>query len=347
MSLTLRRLMLPALVLIAVLWPVVITTPYFFRIMTLAGILVVLAISYDLVAGQVGALSLAHPAFYGIGAYTVAILVTQWGWSFLAAFAAAAAISAIVAIAVGIPSFRLHESTFAIGTLGMLLILKLIANNWVELTQGPMCVTRVPSLEFILPGGFTLSNSSLQGAYYGVLILDLGALGLVYALNTSRVGRAFRAVRENELLGGMQGIHALFYKMLAFGVGAAIAGIAGGYYATWSSLVCPTEMEMYYMITLLIILNMGGAGSLRGVVTAAIVFTVLPELLRISTELRLVIYGVLLLIFALYLPEGFEGVIKSLEARLSRVGAAPTLGSHRAGRGAATSAEEAEENAAT
>jgi ABC-type branched-subunit amino acid transport system permease subunit len=326
MRLLIKRSAIPLLIAGAALLPLVLATPYYVRVMTLAGIFVVLAVSYDLVAGQVGALSLAHPAFYGIGAYAVAILVTRQGWSFPAAFGAAAAISAAMAVVVGIPSFRLHESTFAIGTLGMLLIIKLVANNWIELTEGPMCVTHVPSLQFSLPGGLILSNSSLQGGYYGVLALALIVIALVHALNSSRVGRAFRAVRENDLLAEMQGVNVLSYRMLAFAVGAAIAGIAGGYYVTWSSLVCPTEMELYYMITLLIILNIGGAGSLRGVVTAAIAFTILPELLRISTELRLVIYGVILLVFALYLPEGFEGLIRSVDSRLRLGGAAPGSG---------------------
>jgi ABC-type branched-subunit amino acid transport system permease subunit len=310
---------LPAfLILLAASLPIFITTPYYLRVLILAGIFMVLAISYDLIAGQVGALSLAHPAFYGIGAYTVAILVTKAGWGFVPSFVVAAAIASVMAIAIGIPSFRLEESTFAIGTLGFLLILKLVATNWIGLTEGPMCTTGVLPLEFVLPGGYVFSTTSLRDTYYGIMVLTIAAYIIARVINSSRLGRAFHGVRENQLLAEMEGVHALFYKMFAFVVGAAIASIAGGYYGSYSSLVCPSEMELWYVITLLIIINLGGAGSLRGVMTAAVIFTVLPEVLRISPQLRLVIYGLLLLIFALYLPGGFEGLFQALETRLSR-----------------------------
>jgi branched-chain amino acid transport system permease protein len=314
-----KRLIPVFLVLVAISLPIFITTPYYLRVLILAGIFMVLGISYDLIAGQVGALSLAHPAFYGIGAYTVAILVTKAGWGFAPSFAVAAIIASLMAVAIGIPSFRLEDSTFAIGTLGFLLILKLVATNWIDLTDGPMCTTGVPPLELVLPGGYVFSTISLRDTYYGILLITILAYIIARAINSSRLGRAFHGVRENQLLAEMEGIHALFYKMFAFVVGAAIAGVAGGYYASYSSLVCPTEMELWYVITLLIIINLGGAGSLRGVMTAAVIFTVLPELLRISPQLRLVIYGLLLLIFALYLPGGFEGLFQAFERRLSRL----------------------------
>lgn len=306
------------LILIAVSLPIFVTKSYYLRVLNLAGIFMVLSISYDLIAGQVGALSLAHPAFYGIGAYTVAILVTKAEWGPLPSFILAAIIASLMAIAIGIPSFRLEDSTFAIGTLGFLLILKLVATNWIGLTEGPMCTTGVPPLEFNLPGGYKFTTISLRDTYYGILILVILAYIIAKAINSSRIGRAFHSVRENQLLAEMEGVHALFYKMFAFVVGAAIASIAGGYYVSYSSIVCPTEMELWYVITLLIIINLGGAGSLRGVMTAAVIFTVLPEVLRISPELRLVIYGILLLIFALYLPGGFEGLFKAVETRFSR-----------------------------
>lgn len=305
-------------VLLAAAIPLVVITPYYLRVLILTCIFVALAVSYDLVVGQTGAFSLAHPAFFGVGAYAVAILVKKHDWSFAPAFVVAALVAVVVAIAVGIPSFRLQERTFAIGTMGMALILQLVANNWISLTEGPMCITGVPPIRFPLPGGGEFSTVQLMPTYYGALTIAVLAYLLMMLISTSRVGRAFRAIRENEVLAESQGINALFYKMLAFCIGAAVAGVVGGYYVTWTSLVCPSEMAMTYTVTLLIILYLGGAGSLRGVTLGAVVFTILPELLRITPQLRMVIYGVLLLLAALYLPEGFEGVIRRITQRLRR-----------------------------
>ncbi len=294
----------------AALVPAFLSTPYFLRVLTVAGLFVILAVSYDLVVGQVGAFSLAHPAFYGIGAYTVAILVTKAHWSYGAAFAAAAVVAAVIAVVIGFPAFRLQERSFAIGTLGMLMVLQLVATNWIDVTGGPMCILGVPPLQFGLPFGLRFSTAALKPALYGALVLAVAAYALVGVVSGSRVGRAFRAIRENEVLAEQQGIHSLYYKLLAFGIGAGIAGVAGGYYASWSSLVCPGEMSLSYTTTLLIIVFVGGVGSLRGVTLGAIFFTVLPELLRASAAARLVIYGLILLLGALYLPDGFEGLLR-------------------------------------
>ena len=287
-------------------------SPFMMRVLILAGIFIVLAISFDLVVGHTGQLSLAHPAFYGIGAYTVAVLVTQYGVGLVPAFVAAVLLSALVAILIGIPSFGLSGHSFAIGTLGAAWVLQLVAMNWIELTNGPMCVIGVLPIE-INVAGLRVGNASPLQAYYSILVLVIFTYAFMAALTTSRVGRALHGIRENEVLGEMQGIHALFYKLLAFSVSAGFAGLAGGYYATYSSLVCPTELGLPYTITLLVIVYLGGVGSLRGVLLGAVLFTVLPEVLRVTQQARLVIYGFLLLIVVLYLPGGLETVLRKLD----------------------------------
>ena len=168
-------------------------------------------------------------------------------------------------------------------------------------------------------GHFKISTTSVTGAYEGVLILCALTYGSLRAITTSRVGRAFHAIRENEQLADMQGVNVLRYKLLAFAISAALAGVAGGYYASYSSLVCPTELGLPYTITLLIIVYLGGVGSLRGVTIGAVLFTVLPEVLRITQAARLVVYGVLLLLVAIYMPEGVEGMLAGTQKRFRRV----------------------------
>ena len=144
----LRGLIAP-LVLLAVLAavPFVVQVSYVMDVLIITGLYVGLALSYDLVVGYVGSLSLAHPAFFGIGAYTVALFSTKLGLPTVVALAAAALLPGLAALAVGIPSFRLSEYSFAIGTLGFATVAQLLAQNWIELTEGPMCVTRVPKAE--------------------------------------------------------------------------------------------------------------------------------------------------------------------------------------------------------
>lgn len=299
-----------AVVIAAALIPLLVTTPYVLRVLILGGIFVVLAVSYDLVVGQVGAFSMAQPAFYGVGAYAFAITLTRMhlSWPFAALIAIAAA--ATVAAVLGAPAFRLQGHSYAMATLGMLLALQLVANNWIAVTEGPMCVTGVPEVDLPLPGGLLFSTADLTATYYGILVIAVATYAFASALGRSRVGRAFNAIRENELLAQMQGVNAFRYKLTAFVISAGVAGLAGAYYASWSSLVCPSEMSLTYTITLLIIVYLGGAGSLRGVTLGAIVFTVLPELLRVADAARLVVYGMLLFFGALYMPEGFEGLIR-------------------------------------
>ena len=112
-----------------------------------------LALSYDLVVGHVGSLSLAHPAFFGVGAYTAALLATRAGWPFLGALIGAALAAGVVAALVGVPLFRLTEHAFAVGTLGLALVASVVANNWVEVTRGPLCITEIPKPVLGVPGG--------------------------------------------------------------------------------------------------------------------------------------------------------------------------------------------------
>lgn len=307
-----------AVVLAAALIPLLVTTPYVLRVLILGGLFVVLAVSYDLVVGQVGAFSMAQPAFYGIGAYAFAITLTRthlsWPLAALIAIAAAAAVAAVL----GAPALRLRGHSYAMATLGMLLALQLVANNWISVTEGPMCVTGVPEVDLPLPGGLLFSTADLTATYYGILVLAVATYAFAGLIGASRVGRAFRAIRENELLAQMQGVNAFRYKLIAFTISAGVAGLAGAYYASWSSLVCPTEMSLTYTITLLIIVYLGGAGSLRGVTLGAVVFTILPELLRVADAARLVVYGLLLFLGALYMPEGFEGLIHRLRRKPRR-----------------------------
>jgi ABC-type branched-subunit amino acid transport system permease subunit len=295
-------------VVVTVPWLVATAVPrqqrYVLHVLIFTAIFAALALSYDLVVGHVGSLSLAHPAFFGIGAYAAAILATRAGWPFLASVLAAVLASALVAGLVGVPLFRLAEHAFAVGTLGLAVVASVVANNWVEVTRGPLCVTGIPKPRL---GGLAITTLP---AFYWLALTALVAVALLYrGLTTFRLGRAFHAVRDNEPLAGAAGIDPLKYRLLAFTLAAAIAGGVGALYVHYLSVMCPEEMTVGLTVNLLVIVFLGGVGSLRGVLVGAVLFTALPEVLRLTPTWRLVIYGGLLLLVVIRSPGGLESLL--------------------------------------
>jgi branched-chain amino acid transport system permease protein len=295
-------------VVVTVPWLVATAIPrqqrYVLHVLIFTAIFAALALSYDLVVGHVGSLSLAHPAFFGIGAYAAAILATRAGWPFLASVLAAVLAAALVAALVGVPLFRLAEHAFAVGTLGLALVASVVANNWVEVTRGPLCITGIPK-----PRLGALAITTLP-AFYWLNLTALVAVALLYrGLTTFRLGRAFHAVRDNEPLAGAAGIDPLKYRLLAFTLAAAIAGGVGALYVHYLSVMCPEEMTVSLTVNLLVIVFLGGVGSLRGVLVGAVLFTALPEVLRMAPTWRLVIYGALLLLVVIRSPGGLESLL--------------------------------------
>jgi ABC-type branched-subunit amino acid transport system permease subunit len=314
-----RRAIAPALcaLVVAAPWLIAVTLPrqqrYVLHVLIFTALFAALALSYDLVVGHVGSLSLAHPAFFGVGAYTAAILATAARWPFVADLVAAVLAAAVVAALVGVPLFRLTEHAFAVGTLGLAVVASIVANNWVEVTRGPLCITGIPKPRL---GG--LAITTLPG-YYWLALGALAAVALLYRrLTTFRLGRAFHAVRDNEPLAGAAGIDPLKYRLLAFTVSAALAGAVGALYAHYLSVMCPEEMTIGLTVNLLVIVFLGGVGSLRGVLVGAVLFTALPEVLRLAPTWRLVIYGVLLLLVVVRSPEGIESLLRRVGARADR-----------------------------
>jgi ABC-type branched-subunit amino acid transport system permease subunit len=293
--------------------PQVVQLSYLLDVVIVTALYVGLALSYDLIVGHVGSLSLAQPAFYGIGAYAVALLSTRAGWPTLACLLAAALIAALFALLIGIPSFRLSQYSFAIGTLGFATVAQLVAQNFIDLTDGPMCVTGVPKASI---AGLTFAT--LPSFYYFILAVVIGMFLFIRRLIGSRIGRSFAAVRENELLASAVGVSPLKYKLLAFSLSAALAGVIGGMYAYYVNVVCPSELSLFITLNLLVILFMGGSGTLRGVVLGAIAGTMLPELLRVASTWRLVLFGLALLLIINFFPQGLEGGLRRIERLFGR-----------------------------
>lgn len=296
-------------VLVAAPWIVSALAPgierYVLHVLIFTALYGALALSYDLVVGHAGNLSLAHPAFFGIGAYAVALLGTEARWPFPGALATAILVAGVAALAIGVPMFRLAEHSFAMGTLGFAVVTQIVATNWVEFTRGPLCVTGIPK-----PGlaGFRITTLP---AFYWMGLAAVVLVALLYrGLTTFRLGRAFHAVRDNETLAGSAAIDPLKYRMLAFTIGGALAGGIGALYVSYVGVLCPGELAVSLTVNLLVMVFLGGVGSLRGVLIGAAAFTALPEILRMAPTWRMVIYGLLLLVIVIRWPDGVGGVLR-------------------------------------
>lgn len=228
---------------------------YVFHILVLIGIYSVLASSLDLVAGRTGLLSITHAAFYGIGAYTSALLAVHWGWPFLLTVPAAMGVAAGVSLTVSIPSLRLHGDYFVIATFGFQMILFSIFNNWMELTRGPLGIPGIPQPVIL---GWDV-NSNLE---FVVLAAGFAALAfLVIALiASSPFGRVLHAIREDEIIAKAYGKDVLRFKITAFAVSSALAAMAGALYAHYITYIDPTSFTVMESILILSMVIIGGGG---------------------------------------------------------------------------------------
>jgi ABC-type branched-subunit amino acid transport system permease subunit len=275
---------------------------------------VVLAQGLNLIYGYAGWLSFGQVGFWGIGAYTAAILWSHEGLNPWAGVAIGGVAAAIAAFVIGLPSLRLSRTAFIIVTLTFSLLLQLLATDWIGMTRGPLGIPGLPALAI---GGKRFSGA--HEFYWVMLVWTLATLALVYRLVRSRLGRTLLAIRSDEYLAQAQGIPVLRYKVAAFVLAAWLSGIAGGLYGFYLSVVDPTIFGFYFTQAMLVIVVVGGRGSFWGVTLAAIVLSVVPELLRWANEWRLIVYGVVLVVVVLIMPGGFAGLVKDRKAARLRM----------------------------
>lgn len=267
----------------------------------------VLAGGLNMVYGYVGLLSFAQVGFFGIGAYTAALLVVDRGWSLWTGTIAGGGLATLVGLVIGYSSLRLSRHAFAIVSLSFALLCMIVARDWVELTRGAMGIPGLPTPVLDLPGGVRWRLVRAADFYYLLIGFALFAHGIIYLVVTSRLGRAMRAIKLNEPLAQSQGVNALAYKLLAIALSALLAGIAGGLFVFHLTIVDPSIFDFYYTETTLIMVIIGGPGSFWGVLASSAVLTVLPDMLRFTTDLRMVLYGVVLIVAMMVFPGGLGG----------------------------------------
>nr|WP_318381149.1 high-affinity branched-chain amino acid ABC transporter permease LivM [uncultured Enterobacter sp.] len=327
------RWIVPLLLVLAALFPFM-ATKYFLTVAILGLIYVLLGLGLNIVVGLAGLLDLGYVAFYAIGAYGLALGYQYLGLGFWVMLPLGALMAALAGALLGFPVLRMHGDYLAIVTLGFGEIIRLVLNNWLSFTGGPNGIS-VPAptlfgLEFgrrAKDGGvpfhefFGLTyNPNLKFIFiYAVLILVvLVVLFIKHRLTKMPIGRAWEALREDEIACRSLGLNHVLVKLSAFMLGASTAGIAGVFFATYQGFVNPTSFTFFESALILAIVVLGGMGSTLGVVLAAFVLTVAPELLRDFAEYRVLLFGVLMVLMMIWRPRGL--------VRTSRAGFAPRKG---------------------
>lgn len=282
---------------------------YLLHILVLVGIYTVLAVSLDLLAGHTGFLSIAHAAFYGLGAYTSALLAIHLGAAFLAGIFAGMAVAVLISFVLSLPSLRLHGDYFVIATFGFQMILFSIFNNWMEVTRGPLGIPGIPKPMIL---GWTIRSH--VGFVVLAAVLAICAHFMVGLLTRSPFGRVLYAIREDEVFTQAIGKNTLWFKVATFAVSAALAASAGSLYAHYITYIDPTSFTVMESILVLSMVIIGGAGSRWGPLIGAVILVTLPEALRfvglpssVAANLRQIIYGALLVIMMMVRPRGLVG----------------------------------------
>lgn len=316
-----EKKILLVLMALAAAVPLVVRDQYVLHIIIMVLFYAVLASSLNLVVGYVGEFSLGHTAFLGTGAYAAAILSTQYGWPIWATIPVAGVLAALMGVVIGALTLRLQGPFFVIVTLSFAEVLRLVADNWIGLTNGPMGIAGIPQPRLLDEA----SNLAGKQFYYALAWLLLAVtLYLSYRFVHSNAGRAAVAVRENRFVAQSVGIRPLNYTMLALVLGALLSGMAGGFYAHYISFVGPEMFRFAFMVSMIIMVLVGGKGTLVGPLIGALLVTFLEEYLREAKELRLSIFGLAVIAIVLFLPRGLMGyVAQRREARLAGVRAAP------------------------
>ena len=293
---------------------------YTITTLILAMIYILLGLGLNVVVGLAGLLDLGFVGFYAVGAYAYALGAQYLGIGFWTALPFAACLAATFGLILGFPVLRMHGDYLAIVTLGFGEIIRLILNNWLDFTGGPNGVS-VPSPTFF---GLEFARTAQQGGrpfhevfglefssntkfifiYFVLLMVVAAMIRVVTQLKRMPLGRAWEALREDEVACRSLGINHVTIKLSAFSIGAMTAGMAGVFFASYQGFVNPTSFTFFESALILAIVVLGGLGSTLGVVLAAFFLTIMPEFLREFADYRILVFGLMMVIVMIWKPRG-------------------------------------------
>lgn len=298
-------------IILAVL-PLLIQSNYWVGVVNLALIYSIAVLGLNIILGLTGQLNLAQAAFWGIGAYTAAILNTRLGWPFWATFLAAPLVAAVFGVILGFPTLRLAGRYLALATLGFGMIVSVVEDNWKEFTGG---VDGIPGISAPVLGSFRFSNNTRF--YYLVLACLILATLIQIKVQNSRLGRALRSIKEDELAAELSGVNTFKYRIIAFALCSAYGGLAGQLFAHGTKYVSADAFYADISILFVCMVMIGGAGSIAGPIVGALLLTFIPECLRfLQGPWAMAIFGLVIIVVMRWMPDGLVGLAKLMTGKM-------------------------------
>ena len=317
---TTQNILLILLLIVGLLLPVIITNPFYLHLIVVSFIWSILASSLNVCMGYTGLVSLAQGSFFGIGAYGVSLMMLKVGMSYWLAVPLSLGLVVVTSLVIGLVALRTRGPYFVIFSLCVCLIITTIIHHWDSLTEGARGLTSIPPINpIIIPGIVTLTFSTMISQYYLFLAFLVFTLFVINQIIHSRLGRAFQAVRLNEVLADSLGINVMATKMFSFALSAFFAGLAGVLYPPYISYLNPADSSFWVSFNAILYVIVGGAGTLAGPVIGVFLMTVLPELLRFLAEYRLLFYALVLILTVIFFPTGLIGLPHLMKRKLMNV----------------------------
>jgi branched-chain amino acid transport system permease protein len=269
-----------------------------------------ITVGLNLLMGYAGQISLGHAAFFGLGAYTSGILTTTYHFSPWPALGVATLLTVTVALLIGIPTLKLTGYYLAMATLGFGIIVNICFRELAELTGGPSGLVGIPPLSL---GGVVLNEPKY--VYYLIWGVTLGALAVSLNIVDSRVGRALRAIHDSEVAARASGVDTARLKIWVFVVSAMYAALAGSLYAHFITFISPSSFGFMFSVKLVTMVVVGGMASIWGAVFGAATLTILPEVLATFHDYEILVFGFILMVVMIFLPQGLTRGLLDLAER--------------------------------
>jgi branched-chain amino acid transport system permease protein len=306
-----RRLPLLLLAALTVAVPFLDLPGYEQRLLNMALVFGLLAVSLNLLLGSAGQISLGHAGFFGIGAYTAALLTAEGsGALFWPGFVAAGVVTGLAGALIGIPTLRLRGHYLALATVGLNVTVEIVTKNWTGLTGGEDGISAIPGITL-----FAWRIASDRSYYYLALAFLVIATAIGLALRASRFGRAMIAVRDDELAADACGVLVFRTKLIAFALASLYGGLSGVLYAHYAGYISPGDFDSVRSITLLVMLIVGGEASIFGAIGGCVLISFAPEWLRFLGAGYLTVFGIAIMLVLILLPNGAAGALRALYRR--------------------------------
>lgn len=300
-----RHVILLVIVLLILGFPLVFPESYWITVFIYAGIYGLVVVGYDLLLGYCGQISLGHNGLFAIGAYATAIATTWFGWPSLLAIAGGILITCIIAFVVGIPTLRLRGYYLAIATMGFGFIVEALIRT--QYFGGSSGISGIPPLTIL---GYSFNTD--RSYYYLVWIIVFILVMVCLRIGDTALGRSMRAVHTDEEAAACMGVNVAKTKIQAFVFSAALAALAGSLYAHYGSVISPNSFNIMLSVKLLLMLFLGGAGSVYGGLIGALILFALPEFLGHLERLELALEGLAFMLILIFLPGGLVGGVNRL-----------------------------------